>query len=79
MLERILSPFQLLDSEAVIELQALTRRAVLRKFFHHYRGFFGRTCQDWRTARPTTVRGPLYAYRSALIAWPFVYIYRTLR
>jgi ribosome-binding protein aMBF1 (putative translation factor) len=39
---------------------------VSQKFFHHYRGFFGRTCQDWRTAQPPTVKGLLYAYRSGL-------------
>ena len=66
MLERILSPFQLLDSDAVTELQGLARGAVSQKFFHHYRGFFGRTCQDWRAAQPKTVKGLLYAYRSAL-------------
>jgi hypothetical protein len=65
-LERLLSPFQLLDSDAVKELQALARGAVSQKFFHHYRGFFGRACQDWRTAKPRTVKGLLYAYRSAL-------------
>jgi len=65
-LERILSPFQLLASETVTELQALARGAVSQKFFHHYRGFLGRTCQDWRTAQPKTVKGLLYAYRSAL-------------
>jgi len=65
-LERIVSPFQVLDSEPAAELQALTRAAVSRKFFHHYRGFFGRSCRDWRAARPRTVKGLLYAYRSAL-------------
>jgi predicted nucleotidyltransferase len=65
-LERILSPFQLIDSETVTELQALARGAVSQKFFHHYRGFFGRMCQDWRAAEPRTVKGLLYAYRSAL-------------
>jgi predicted nucleotidyltransferase len=66
MLERILSPFQLLGSQAVTELGALARGAVSQRFFHHYRGFFGRMCQDWRTAQPKTVKGLLYAYRSAL-------------
>lgn len=65
-LERILSPYQLLDSAPVTELQALTRGAISRKFFHHYRGFFGRACRDWRAAEPRTVKGLLYAYRSAL-------------
>jgi uncharacterized protein len=65
-LERILSPFQLLESDTAAELQALGRGAISQKFFHHYRGFFGRMCQDWRAAQPKTVKGILYAYRSAL-------------
>jgi predicted nucleotidyltransferase len=65
-LERILSPLQLLESDEVTELQALGRTAASKKFFHHYRGFFGRMCQDWRKADTKTVKGLLYAYRSAL-------------
>jgi predicted nucleotidyltransferase len=65
-LERILSPFQLLDSDPARELRALAGGAVCQKFFHHYRGFFGRACQDWRAAQRPTVKGLLYAYRSAL-------------
>lgn len=66
MLERILSPFQLVDSEGVNQLRTLARGAVSQKFFHHYRGFFGRMCEDFRAAQPKTVKGLLYAYRSAL-------------
>jgi len=66
MLERILSPFQLLASDAVEQLRTLARDAVSQKFFHHYRGFFGRMCEDFRAAEPKTVKGLLYAYRSAL-------------
>lgn len=65
-LERIVSPFQLLDTDTAAELQTLARGAVSQRFFHHYRGFFGRMCQAWRTAHPRTVKGLLYAYRSAL-------------
>jgi predicted nucleotidyltransferase len=65
-LERILSPFQLLDSGAAEELRVLAKRAVSQRFFHHYRGFFGRTCQEWRAAEAPTVKGLLYAYRSGL-------------
>lgn len=66
MLERILSPFQLLDSAAAAELRALAAGSVSRKFAHHYRGFFGRMRRDWTRAEPRTVKGLLYAYRSAL-------------
>lgn len=65
-LERILTPYQLLDSPDARQLQQLARGAVCKRFFHHYRGFFGRMCQDWRKAEPRTVKGLLYAYRSAL-------------
>jgi predicted nucleotidyltransferase len=65
-LERILSPFQLLNTGAAAELQGLAQGAVSQRFFHHYRGFFGRMCRDWRAAQPKTVKGLLYAYRSAL-------------
>jgi predicted nucleotidyltransferase len=65
-IERILSPFQVLDSEPAAELRALARGAASRKFFHHYRGFFSRTCRDWRAAEQPTVKGLLYAYRAAL-------------
>ena len=66
MLERIVTPYQLLDSPDAQELRRLARGAVCTRFFHHYRGFFGRMCQDWRKAEPRTVKGLLYAYRSAL-------------
>ena len=65
-LERILSPFQLLETDTVAELQALARACVSERFYHHYRGFFGRMCRDWRAVEPGTVKGLLYAYRSAL-------------
>lgn len=65
-LERILTPFQLLDSPDAEELRNLAKDAVCRRFFHHYRGFFGRMCQEWRKAAAPTVKGLLYAYRSAL-------------
>lgn len=66
MLERILTPLQLLDTQEASELRELAAGAVSQRFFHHYRGFFGRMCQDWRKASPPTVKGALYAYRSAL-------------
>jgi hypothetical protein len=66
MLERILTPFQLLDSPDADEIQRLARGATCKRFFHHYRGFYGRMCQDWRKAEQRTVKGLLYAYRSAL-------------
>jgi uncharacterized protein len=66
MLERIVSPFQLVESDRMRQLQALAVGCVSRKFFHHYRGFFGRMCADWQRSATKTVKGLLYAYRSAL-------------
>jgi predicted nucleotidyltransferase len=66
MLERILSTFPLVETPESAWLQMLARGAVSRRFFHHYRGFFGRMVQDWRRSEPKTVKGLLYAYRSAL-------------
>lgn len=65
-LERIFSPFQLLDSAEATELRELARGALSRRFYHHYRGFFGRMCDDCAKAQPRTAKGFLYAYRSAL-------------
>jgi predicted nucleotidyltransferase len=66
MLERIVSPFQLRDSPLAEALRKLARDAISKRFFHHYRGFHERMVQDWRKAEPKTVKGLLYAYRSAL-------------
>jgi hypothetical protein len=65
-LERVLSPFQLLESPEQAELRALVRDSASKRFYHHYRGFFGRMCADWRKGENTTVKGLLYAYRTAL-------------
>ena len=65
-LERILSPYQAIASPAASELTELARAAISRRFYHHYRGFFGRMRQDTAAAEPPTAKGLLYAYRSAL-------------
>jgi predicted nucleotidyltransferase len=65
-LERILSPLQLLASPEASTLQDLARGAASRRFHHHYRGFFGRMREDWNKTATKTVKGLLYTYRSAL-------------
>ncbi len=40
MLERILSPFQLVESDALEALQAIAKKAISKRFVSHYRGFF---------------------------------------
>jgi uncharacterized protein len=64
MLERILSPFQLVQSDETVELQALACRSVSRSFARHYTGFF-RGCQREHEREPTA-KSMLYCYRVAL-------------
>jgi hypothetical protein len=66
MLERILSPFQVLEPSLADDLRALARGAISKRFYHHYRGFFGRMREDCRKAPVKTAKRLLYAYRSAL-------------
>jgi uncharacterized protein len=74
MLERILSPFQLVDSAEVLELQDLARRSISRTFIKHYAGFF-RGCQREHEREPTA-KTMLYSYRVALTG---TYLLRTGR
>lgn len=64
MLERILSPLQLVTNDETAELQDLARRAVSRQFVRHYAGFF-RGCQREHEREPTA-KAMLYSYRVAL-------------
>ena len=64
MLERILSPLQLLEGSEVSALQALARGAVSARVARHYGGFL-RGCQREHERRPTA-KSMLYAYRVAL-------------
>jgi uncharacterized protein len=68
MLERILSPLQLVGpgpeaGDEVSELQELARGAVSARFARHYGGFF-RGCQREHERQPT-VKSLLYSYRAA--------------
>ncbi len=65
-LERVLSPYQVIDSSTARELRNLARDAVSRRFFGHYRGFFGRQRQMIQKEGRPTAKLLLYAYRSAL-------------
>ena len=64
MLERILSPLQLVTNDETAELQDLARRSVSRRFARHYAGFF-RGCQREHEREPTA-KTMLYSYRVAL-------------
>lgn len=64
MLERILSPLQLVTGDELHRLQALARGAVSARSARHYGGFF-RGCQREHERRPTA-KTMLYSYRAAL-------------
>ena len=64
-LERILCPYQLIESAEVDGLQALARGAISRRFHGHYAGFFRGMCREFERGAPT-VKLVLYAYRVAV-------------
>lgn len=66
MLERILSPIQVVDTPQVAELQALAQGAICRRFVRHYQGFFRGRCREHSKAPKATAKNLLYAYRVAL-------------
>lgn len=63
-LEHVLSPIQLYESERVSSLRALARESVSKRFVHHYRGFFHRMREEH--AKEKRAKTLLYAYRVAL-------------
>ena len=64
MLERILSRFQLAETPETLELQALARGAISRRFARHYAGFFRGCCREHE--REPTAKTMLYSCRVAL-------------
>ncbi len=66
MLERLLSPTQLIDSPETDALRELALGAISKRFSRHYRGFLkGMLREATRTPTPTA-KNLLYAYRVAL-------------
>jgi uncharacterized protein len=63
MLERILSPLQVLESSDLHELRELATGALSRRFARHYGGFFRGMRRE--LGNEPTVKGLLYAYRVA--------------
>lgn len=64
LLERILSPWQLCESDEFGELVAITRTLISKRFFTHYRGFFrGMKREHSKLKRAKSM---LYSYRVAL-------------
>lgn len=64
MLERLLSPYQLLHTEHLAPLQALARDTISRRYTRHYSGFFTGCRREHQ--REPTVKSLLYSYRVAL-------------
>lgn len=63
-LERIMTPLQLYDTDDLAELRALARGAISKRFASHYRGYFGGMCREH--SREPRAKALLYAYRVAL-------------
>lgn len=63
-LEHVLSPLQLFESERASALRALARASISKRFVHHYRGFFHRMREEHR--KEQRAKTLLYAYRVAL-------------
>lgn len=66
MLERIFSPYQLVDSPAVGALRALAPGYLSRKFAAHYLGFGRGVRREYLKAAAPSVKRLLYVYRVAL-------------
>jgi uncharacterized protein len=64
MLERILTPLQVIESEDVGALRELARGAVSKRFASHYRGYLAQMCREH--AKRPRAKSLLYAYRVAL-------------
>lgn len=64
MLERLLSPFQLVTGPEVDHLAALGRGAISKRFYKHYAGFFVGMCREHE--RLGTAKTMLYSLRVAL-------------
>ena len=64
MLERILSPLQVVDHPHLEELQTITRKALSQRFAKHYVGFFHGCRRE--LLRSSTLKSLLYAYRVGL-------------
>jgi uncharacterized protein len=63
MLERILCPYQLIESPEVAALQIIARGAVSRRFHGHYSGFFRAMRSEFENTSEPTAKQVLYAYR----------------
>ncbi|MGF1466855.1 MAG: DNA polymerase beta superfamily protein [Sandaracinaceae bacterium] len=63
-LERLMTPMQLVENEDLEALRGLAEGALCKRFGSHYRGYFGGMCREH--AREPRAKSLLYAYRAAL-------------
>jgi predicted nucleotidyltransferase len=63
-LERVWSPFQLVEAPELDEWRGLARGALSKRFFRHYAGYFGGMCRQHATE--PRAKSLLYTYRVAL-------------
>jgi predicted nucleotidyltransferase len=64
MLERIFSPFQVVETDALDPLRTLARGSLSKQVIHHYGGYFRGMCKEHE--REPTVKSLLYTFRVAL-------------
>ena len=68
LLERLFSPFQLIDTPEMAELRELSPSFVSQQVIHHYRGFLKNVYHLHQKEAQRTLKRMLYAYRIALTA-----------
>jgi predicted nucleotidyltransferase len=66
MLERIMSPFQLYETDDLKELRQLARKAMSKRFSNHYRGYFKGMCAEHERNEKPQAKTLLYSHRVAL-------------
>ena len=66
MLERILSPFQAVDTPEKAQLQDLARGCLSKIFFKHYAGYFRGMQEEHQRTNPPQAKSLLYTFRVAL-------------
>ena len=64
MLERIFSPFQVVETDALDSLRLLARGSLSKRVVEHYGGYFRGMCREHE--REPTVKSLLYTFRVAL-------------
>ncbi len=66
MLERILSPFQIVQTPELSELHDLAVGSLSKVSYHHYAGYFRGMQEEHKRTKPTRAKSMLYTFRVAL-------------